>query len=56
MKRRIEQADDHIATGHGLEHRQEVLGLNLEQVGQGLLLHGLIVRQDKALDDVLTVA
>ena len=56
MKRRIEQADDHIATGHGLEHRQEVLGLNLEQVGQGLLLHGLIVRQDKALDDVLAVA
>ena len=55
MKRRIEQADDHIATGHGLEHRQEVLGLNLEQVGQGLLLHGLIVRQDKALDDVLAV-
>ena len=56
MKRRIEQADDHIATGHGLEHRQEVLGLNLEQVGQGLLLHGLIVRQDKALDDVLAIA
>ena len=56
MERRIEQANDHIATGHGLEHRQEVLGLNLEQVGQGLLLHGLIVRQDKALDDVLTVA
>ena len=55
MQRRIEQADDHIATGHGLEHRQEVLGLNLEQVGQGLLLHRLIVRQDKALDDVLTV-
>ena len=56
MKRRIEQPDDHIATGHGLEHRQEVLGLNLEQVGQGLLLHGLIVRQDKALDDVLAIA
>ena len=55
MKRRIEQTNDHIATGHGLEHRQEVLGLNLEQVGQGLLLHRLIVRQDKALDDVLTV-
>ena len=56
MKRRIEQADDHIATGHGLEHRQEVLGLNLEQVRQGLLLHGFIVRQDKALDDVLAIA
>ena len=56
MKRRIEQADDHIATGHGLEHRQEVLGLNLEQVGQGLLLHGLIIGQDEALDDVLAIA
>ena len=56
MKRRIEQADDHIATGHGLEHRQEVLGLNLEQIGEGPLLHGLIVGQYKALDDVLTVA
>ena len=56
MKRRIEQANDHIATGHGLKHRQEVLGLNLEQVGQGLLLHGLIVRKDKALDDVLAIA
>ncbi len=56
VQRRIEQANDHIATGHGLEHRQEVLGLNLEQVGQGLLLHGLIVRQDKALDDVLAIA
>ena len=56
MKRRIEQANDHVATGHSLEHRQEVLGLNLEQVGQGLPLHDLIIGQDKALDDVLTVA
>ena len=56
MKRRIEQADDHIATGHGLEHRQEVLSLNLEQVSQGLLLHGLIIGQDEALDDVFAVA
>lgn len=56
MKWRIEQANDHIATGHGLEHRQEVLGLDLEQVGQGLLLYGLVIGQDKALDDVLAVA
>ena len=56
MQRRIEQANNHIATGHGLEHRQEVLGLDLEQIGQGLLLHGLVVRQDEALDDVLTIA
>ena len=56
MKRRIEQANDHIATGHGLEHRQEVLSLNLEQVGQGLLLHGLVVGQDEALDNVLAIA
>ena len=55
MQRRVDQANDHVAAGHGLEHRQEVLGLDLEQIGQGLLLHGLIVRQDKALDDVLTV-
>lgn len=32
------------------------LRLNLEQIGEGPLLHGLIVGQDKALDDVLTVA
>ena len=45
MQRRIEQANDHIATGHGPEHRQEVLGLDLEQIGEGLLLHGLVVGQ-----------
>ena len=56
MKRRIEQANDHIATGHGLEHRQEVLSLDLEQIGQGLLLHGLVVGQDEVLDDVLAIA
>ena len=56
MKRRIEQANNYVATGHGLEHRQEVLGLNLKQVRQGLLLHGLIIGEDEALDDVLAVA
>ena len=56
MKRRIKQANDHIATGHGLEHRKEILSLDLEQIGQGLLLHGLVVGQDEALDNVLTVA
>ena len=56
MKRLIEQADDHIATRHGLEHRQEILGLDLEQIGQGLLLHGLVVGQNEALDNVLAIA
>ena len=53
---RVDQANDHVATGHGLEHGQEVLGLNLEQISQRLLLDGLVVGQDEALDDVLTIA
>ena len=56
MKRRIDQANDHVAAGHGLKHGQEVLGLDLEQIGQGLLLHGLVIGQDEALDDVLAIA
>ena len=56
MQGRVEQAHDHIATGHGLKHGKEVLGLNLEQIGQGLLLDGLVIGQDEALDDVLAVA
>ena len=30
VQRRVDQANDNVAAGHGLEHGQEVLGLDLE--------------------------
>ena len=53
---RVKQADDDGLAVHGLEHTEEVVGLDLQQLAEGLLLSAGAVGQDEGLDDLLAVA
>ena len=56
VQRRIEQAHDDRQAVHGLEHAVEIARLSLEQVGDGLFAHGLVLVEDEGLDDLLAIA
>ena len=56
MKWRINESDDHGASGHGTQHGDEVLSLDGQQVLERLGAYIRIVGEDEGLDDLLAIA
>ena len=56
MKWRINESNDHGASGHGAQHGDEIFSLDGEQVLERLGAHIGIVGEDEGLDDLLAIA